>query len=153
MIDGVSLIGLSKHVDDRGYLMEILRSDADHFQQFGQVYVTTCDPQPDGPVVKAWHLHEKQTDHFCCLQGKAKVGLYDNREGSSTRGEAMSVVLGGGRNQLLIIPPNVWHGYMALGFEPAMILNVPTEVYNAADPDEKRAPSDAFPFEWEVKSR
>ncbi len=105
MISGVKLIALTRHVDDRGYLMEILRSDADHFQRFGQAYVTTCEVQPSGPVVKAWHRHEKQTDHFCCLVGKARVGLYDDREGSPTRGETMSVILGGGRDCLLVIPP------------------------------------------------
>ena len=153
MIDGAQLIPLTRHVDDRGYLMEILRSDADHFQRFGQAYVTTCEVQPSGPVVKAWHRHEKQTDHFCCLVGKARVGLYDDREGSPTRGESMSVILGGGHDCLLIIPPDVWHGFMALGFEPAMILNLPTELFNYDQPDEIRAPSDAFEFDWNVKSR
>jgi dTDP-4-dehydrorhamnose 3,5-epimerase len=133
--------------------MEILRSDAPHFRQFGQAYITTCSPQPGGPVVKAWHKHRKQTDHFCLLQGKAKIGLYDDREGSPTRGESQSIILGDGNDLLVQIPPGVWHGFMPLGFETACILNLPTEVYNPDDPDEERAPWDAFPATWAVESR
>jgi dTDP-4-dehydrorhamnose 3,5-epimerase len=153
MIDGVKVIPLHRRVDDRGFLMEILRSDDEHFIRFGQAYITTCDPQPGGPVVKAWHRHRLQHDHFCALRGKAKVGLYDDREGSPTHGEAQAVILGDGNDFLIQIPPNVWHGFMPLGLEPACILNLPTETYNRDDPDEERAPWDAFPFAWEVESR
>jgi len=153
MIDGVRVIRLTRHVDERGFLMEILRSDAPHFVGFGQAYITTCEPQPDGPVVKAWHKHGKQTDHFCLLRGKAKIGLFDDRDGSPTRGEAQTVILGGGNDLLVQIPPGIWHGFMPLGFEPACILNLPTETYNHDDPDEERAPWDAFPVQWEVESR
>ena len=153
MIEGVRIIRLTRHVDDRGLLMEILRSDDAHFAGFGQAYITTCDPQPGGPVVKAWHKHRRQTDHFCLLHGKAKVGLYDDREGSPTCGESQIVVLGDGNDLLVQIPPGVWHGFMPLGFERACILNLPTEVYDHDDPDEERAPWSAFPLKWEVESR
>ncbi|MGQ9729787.1 MAG: dTDP-4-dehydrorhamnose 3,5-epimerase family protein [Candidatus Zipacnadales bacterium] len=153
MIEGVKVIPLVKHVDERGFLMEILRSDQEHFLGFGQVYITTCDPQPGKSVVKAWHRHQKQHDHFCCLQGKVKVGLYDARKGSPTEGKTQAVILGGGHDCLLQIPPGVWHGFMPLGLETACVLNIPTETYNYAAPDEERAAWDAFPFEWEVESR
>jgi dTDP-4-dehydrorhamnose 3,5-epimerase len=153
MIDGVRLIALTRRVDERGSLMEILRSDAEHFLGFGQAYVTSCEPQPGGPVVKAWHRHAKQYDHFVALRGKAKVGLHDDREGSPTQGESQVVILGGGQDLLLQIPPGVWHGFMALGFEEAVILNLPTECYDHEQPDELRAPWDAFPVKWGVQSR
>jgi len=153
MIDGVKLIRLTRHVDDRGFLMEILRSDDAHFIRFGQAYVTTCDPQPGGPVVKAWHKHAKQTDHFCALRGKVKVGLYDDRDDSPTKGQSQTIILGDGNDFLVQIPPGVWHGYMPLGFETACILNLPTETYDRENPDEQRAPWDAFPVKWQVESR
>ena len=39
MIKDVKVVPLIAHVDDRGYLIEILRSTDDHFTQFGQVYL------------------------------------------------------------------------------------------------------------------
>src|SRR5210317_2053764 len=83
MIDGVVVRQLKLIPDERGFLMEILRRDDPVFEEFGQCYVTAAYPG----VVKAWHYHKKQTDHFCVLSGMAKVVLHDDREGSSTRGE------------------------------------------------------------------
>lgn len=82
MIDGVVVKQLKTLTDDRGFLMEMLRADEPIFEQFGQVYVTGCRRG----VVKGWHYHKKQTDHFVCLLGRALVVLYDPRDGSPTKG-------------------------------------------------------------------
>ncbi len=42
LIDGVKLKNLRVLCDERGWLMEILRSDDEIFSKFGQVYVTTA---------------------------------------------------------------------------------------------------------------
>lgn len=151
MIDGVHIKPLTKHLDDRGYLMEILRSDDPLFQRFGQVYVSVCLPG----VIKAWHMHRRQTDHFCIVRGTAKIGLYDGREGSPTYKQTQTVILSELESKLLVIPPSVWHGQMALGGEPCYLLNVPTELYNYQEPDEIRMdPFDNdFGYDWQPKSR
>ena len=134
MIDGVKKIPITRHSDDRGYLSEILRSDDPHFKKFGQVYLTTCRKG----VVKAWHAHRVQTDNFFVIKGTAKIGLYDDREGSPTRGQYQVVVLGEeGDNCLLVIPPLLWHGQMALS-EMSYLINIPSEPYNRENPDELR---------------
>ena len=129
--------------------MEILRDDDPEFRRFGQVYVSTCYPG----VVKAWHAHQRQTDFFCVVKGNAKIGLWDRREGSPTAGQTMSVVIGDHNPCLVVIPPGVWHGQMAVGTEMAVLLNVPTEHYSREEPDELRA--DPFTaeagFEWRVE--
>lgn len=149
MIDGVRTKQLTRHLDDRGYVMEILRDDDEIFLGFGQVYVSAAFPG----VVKAWHCHRVQTDSFCCLRGNVKIGLYDDREGSPTAGEAQAIVCGELRPIVVQIPPLVWHGFVALGGEIAVVLNVPTEHYNAADPDELRRPPDdpTIPFTWRTE--
>ena len=149
MIDGVKKIPLRRIADDRGYVTEILRSDVEHFQSFGQVYVSSCRQN----IIKAWHAHQKQTDHMYVVKGTAKLGLFDDREGSPTRGEYMQVILGeDGEDTLLIIPPLVWHGQMALS-EMSYLINVPTEAYNYDVPDELRKPVDSFEDIWTVQSR
>jgi dTDP-4-dehydrorhamnose 3,5-epimerase len=42
MIQGVRLKKLKMLRDDRGFLMEILRSDDKIFERFGQAYITGC---------------------------------------------------------------------------------------------------------------
>jgi len=151
MIQGVRIKPLTRHVDDRGYVMEILRDDDDLFIKFGQIYVATCYPG----VVKAWHAHQRQTDNFCVIKGHAKVGLFDGRKDSPTYKQTETYVLGEMNPILLQIPPLVWHGQMAVGDETSYLLNIPTEHYDRAHPDELRADpfENEFGYDWAVKSR
>ena len=149
MIEGVKIKKLRVIPDERGRLMEILRSDDDLFVRFGQVYVTTTYPG----VVKAWHLHKKQTDNVACVQGMIKLALYDPREGSSTYKQVDQFYLGVHQPLMVQIPKNVYHGWMCVSQEEAVVVNIPTEVYNYEDPDEHRldAHADEIPYDWERK--
>jgi dTDP-4-dehydrorhamnose 3,5-epimerase len=129
--------------------MEMLRSDWEEFETFGQVYLTAVYPG----VVKGWHYHKKQTDHFICIHGMAKVVLYDGREGSPTHGEVNEFFMGELNPILLKIPPGVMHGFKGISQEMALIVNVPTELYNYDEPDEYRLPphTDQIPYDWARK--
>jgi len=81
----------------------------------------------------------------------AKVVLYDNREGSRTRGEINEFFMGEHNPMLLVIPPLVLHGMKGVGPEPAYLVNTPSEHYVYDDPDEFRVPphSAEVPYDWE----
>ena len=149
MIEGVKVRKLRHIPDERGYLMEMLRSDWEEYVQFGQVYITAVYPG----VVKGWHYHKIQTDHFICVHGMAKVVLYDGREGSPTHGEVNEFFMGQQNPMLLKIPPGVMHGFKGISQEMALIVNVPTELYNYEQPDEYRLPAhtDEIPYDWSRK--
>jgi len=149
MIEGVAVKKLVRHADERGYLMEMLREDDAVFERFGQSYVALNYPG----VVRAWHYHREQTDHFVAVKGMVKVALYDAREGSATHGEVQEFFLGDNNPMLLKIPPGVFHGYKTIGTEPSLLVNFPTHTYNRAQPDEYRVPWDSpdVPYDWEVK--
>ena len=151
MIDGIRIKQLKANADERGYLMELLRSDDDLFIKFGQSYVALNYPG----VVRAWHYHLKQTDNFVAVQGMIKVVLYDNREGSPTEGQVQEVFQGEHNPVLLQIPPGVIHGYKTIGVEPSLLINFPTEVYDPARPDEFRLVwnDPSIPYDWEIKFR
>ncbi|HXG36582.1 MAG TPA: dTDP-4-dehydrorhamnose 3,5-epimerase family protein, partial [Dehalococcoidia bacterium] len=100
MIQGVEIKKLVRHADERGFLMELLRSDDAFFSKFGQTYVSMNYPG----VVRAWHYHKKQDDYFVCVKGMIKVALYDMREGSPTRGQVDEYYLGDSNNIILKIP-------------------------------------------------
>ena len=149
MIEGVKVRKLRHIPDERGYLMEMLRSDWEEYDKFGQVYITAVYPG----VVKGWHYHKIQTDHFICVHGMAKVVLYDGREGSPTHGEVNEFFMGEQNPMLLKIPPGVMHGFKGISQEMALIVNVPTELYNYEQPDEYRLPAhtDEIPYDWSRK--
>jgi dTDP-4-dehydrorhamnose 3,5-epimerase len=147
MIKGVMIKKLKINFDSRGRLMEILRSDDKIFEKFGQAYTTTAKPG----VVKAWHMHKKQTDHFVCLFGKLRLALYDSRKKSSTFGEINEFILDSQKPFVVKIPKAVYHGFKGLAKKgESMVLNIPTMPYDPANPDEYRI--DAFendiPYNW-----
>jgi len=149
VIDGVKIKQLRMIPDERGWLMECLRSDDEVFIRFGQAYVTAVY----GGVVKAWHYHKKQTDTFVVPHGMVKVALYDDREDSPTRGEVNEFFLGERNPILLQIPAGVYHGFKGVTPGESLVLNFPTEVYNRAEPDEFRIdPHDNdIPYDWARK--
>lgn len=151
MIQGVQVKNLKVIPDERGFLMEILRSDDAMFEQFGQVYMTSCKKG----IAKAWHYHKEQSDHFACLHGTALVVLYDMRKHSPTFKEVEEFILsappcGEGESKLVKIPPQVVHGFTALNCDEARILNIPTQLYRYDNPDEYRFSwnSKTIPYTW-----
>jgi dTDP-4-dehydrorhamnose 3,5-epimerase len=149
MIDGVKTKRLRVIPDERGRLMEILRNDDELFLQFGQVYMTTTYPG----VVKAWHFHKEQSDNVACVQGMIKLVLYDPREQSPTFKHVDQFYLGLHNPLLVQIPRGIYHGWMCVSPEEAIIVNIPTERYNHDSPDEFRIdPHDNdIPYDWERK--
>ncbi|MDP2659655.1 MAG: dTDP-4-dehydrorhamnose 3,5-epimerase family protein [Dehalococcoidia bacterium] len=150
MIEGVVIKKLVRHADERGFLMEMLREDDEVFERFGQTYVSLNYPG----VVRAWHYHRRQTDHFVAVKGMVKVALYDAREDSRTHGEVQEFFMGDHNPMLLKIPPGVYHGYKTTGVEPALLINFPTHVYDATAPDEFRVAWDTpdIPYDWSLKN-
>ncbi len=151
MIKDVRTKPLKVIPDERGRLMEALRSDDELFIKFGQAYITTAYPG----VVKGWHYHKIQTDHFVAIRGMFKVVLYDDRKDSPTRGEVNEFFMGMHNPILLQIPPLVLHGFKAIGTEEAIMLNMPTEVYRYDAPDEFRVDprSPEIPYDWSLKEK
>ena len=146
LIHGVVVKPLRVVADERGRLMEILRRDDPFFRTFGQAYLTTAYPG----VVKAWHCHAKQTDHFCVVRGMAKVVLWDGRRGSPTKGRINEFFIGELNPRLVVIPKMVMHGYKAIGEGETYLINFPTELYNYRKPDEIRLPAHTkkIPYDW-----
>ncbi len=149
MIHGVKTKKLNPDPDERGRIMEILRSDDEVFIKFGQSYITTAYPG----VVKAWHYHKIQSDSFAVIHGMMKLVLYDQRPDSPTKGEVMEFFMGE-HNQILVqIPPMIYHGFKCISPDEAIMLNCPTEPYNRAKPDEYRLEADTkeIPYNWARK--
>lgn len=146
MIKDVKIKKLKLLADKRGRLMEILRADDEIFRNFGQVYMTTAFPG----VVKAWHYHKLQDDHFTCVNGTMRLALYDSREDSPTKAEVQDFIINLDNPVLVKIPAGVYHGFKCISDNEAIVINVPTRPYNHDEPDEYRV--DAFeneiPYDW-----
>jgi dTDP-4-dehydrorhamnose 3,5-epimerase len=149
MIDGVLITPLKQILDDRGKVMHMLRSDASHFQGFGEIYFSCVYPG----AIKAWHLHKKMVLNYAVPCGRIKLVLYDDREGSSTRGEIQEIFMGIDNYCLVTIPPLLWNGFKGIGQETAMVANCATIPH---DPHEivRLDPFDpSIPYDWQIKHR
>ena len=135
--------------DERGWLMEILRGDDEElFTKFGQVYVSATYPG----VVKAWHYHKLQVDHFACVAGMVKLVLIDTRVGSPTEGTVNEFFIGVQNPMLVQVPNLVYHGWKCISPEPSLVINIPNEPYLRDEPDEYRLePHGSLPYDWSRK--
>jgi dTDP-4-dehydrorhamnose 3,5-epimerase len=148
-IHDVKLEPLRVIPDERGWLMEILRADNTNlFSKFGQAYVSATYPG----VVKAWHYHKHQVDHFACVAGMVKLVLVDTREGSPTNGAVNEFFLGMQQPVIVEVPAGVYHGWKCISTETSLVVNVPTEPYHYDAPDEYRLePHGTLPYDWTRK--
>ncbi|MFC6724370.1 dTDP-4-dehydrorhamnose 3,5-epimerase family protein [Halobium palmae] len=151
MIDGVEVRELQVNADERGHLVEIFREDWEEYDpEPAMSYYSMSYPG----VVRGWHRHTRgQVDHFVCPSGRIKVGIYDDREGSSTRGEVQKLVIGEHDQRVVRIPGACWHGFKVVGDERALLINMPTNLYDYEDPDEERLPpdTDEIPMDWDER--
>lgn len=151
MIDGVKEKKLIRHLDDRGWLSEIVRSDEKLLPKFGQAYISKTYPD----VIKAFHWHKYQDDLWFCLSGSIQVVLYDRRPRSKTKGEMQIFYIGEDNQLIVFIPKGVAHGYRVLGKKSAKLINFTSKPYNPKNPDEERILFDdkSIGFDWKTKNR
>ncbi len=130
MIDGVILKDLVTHVDERGFFREIIRLTDDFFAEgFGQWSHSLMYQS----VVKAWHIHQVQTDWWYVGDGVLKVALHDARPDSATFRETMEIMMGDNQQaRVLRIPPGVAHGCKCIS-GPANLFYVTSTVYDSSD--------------------
>lgn len=152
-IDGVEMVDLKRFVDDGGSFLEIGRlSDGAIAGLAGVVVKQLSFSEMTPGAIKAFHLHFLQEDlWFVPPSQRLLVVLHDVREGSPTKGVTMRFVMGDGRAQLVRIPGGVAHGAANPWQQPASIIYLVTEQFEAAIPDEHRLPWDFLGSEiWQI---
>ena len=149
MISGVKIIPLKKICDERGRIMHMLRCDEPHFQQFGEIYFSTVYPG----VIKGWHIHKKMTLNYAVITGMIKLVLYDEREGSETKGQIQEIFLGEDNYSLVKIPPNIWNGFKGIGNKTAIVANCTTIPHRQDEISRIDPFSNHIPYDWNLKQR
>ena len=110
-IDGVVLVRLVAHGDDRGSFTEVYR----------QEWIPGSPPMVQANlsrsrrnVLRGLHVHREQADYWCFVAGTAFVGLYDLRGGSPSSSKKAEIRMSADDEMLgLYIPPGVAHGFYA----------------------------------------
>ena len=145
--EGAFVRDLVTHVDRRGSVCELMDPRWDDVDEpLTNSYLFTVRPG----VVKGWALHEDKADRYTLLFGELEIVLYDDRDGSPTRGLVTELVLTEMRRQMLRIPPGVWHALRGLGTKDVVAVNFPTTLYEHRAPDKLGLPldNDVIPFRF-----
>jgi len=128
MINEVSIIDLTSHLDYRGFFREVSRT-CNLEMGIGQISHSMVYPG----VIKAWHGHNEQTQLNYVVNGVIRTVLYDNRKESSTYKEIMEFLVGDNQKPIAyVFPPNVLHGYKCLS-GPMNIIYVTSGIYDIKD--------------------
>jgi len=147
VIEGVQLIPLRRIPDERGTIMHMLRATDPHFSQFGEIYFSTIY----NGVIKGWHRHREMSLNYAVPFGRIKLVLYDDREGSPTRGELMEVFLGPDRYELAIVPPEVWNGFKGMSDPYAIVANCCTHPHDPSRSSRLDPFQNHIPYDWGVR--
>ncbi len=148
MINGVQIKRLEKYPDARGYFVENLRAND---QVFGGKFGQWSESLMYTGVIKAWHIHEIQTDYWRAPVGVIRAVLCDMREDSSTHGVIDEYLLGTDYDPLLIkIPPGVAHGCKVLQ-GPALLSYITSHSYNPNDEGRIPFDSERIDYDWLVE--
>ncbi|MGH8315288.1 MAG: dTDP-4-dehydrorhamnose 3,5-epimerase family protein [Steroidobacterales bacterium] len=115
-----------------------------------QVHITTTF----AGRIRAWGLHQHSADRLFVVSGLVRIVVFDGRGGSPTIGRVNEFVIGERNPALLVIPPNVYHGWKNIGTTEAIIINMPERPYHYEEPDALDLPWDSeaarriVPYTW-----
>jgi dTDP-4-dehydrorhamnose 3,5-epimerase len=149
VIEGVRISQLIRIPDERGTVMRMLRETDDVFEQFGEIYFSSIYPG----AIKAWHHHELMVLNYAVPIGNIKLVLFDDRQGSPTRGELNELFIGEMNYSLVTIPRGVWNGFKCIGTSVALIANCTNVVHDKSGMTRKDPLDPMFNYDWALKNR
>ena len=146
-INGLIVTPLKIKQDERGSVMHMLRSDAPHFENFGEIYFSTARPN----AVKAWKRHKRMTLNLAVPVGTVHLVAYDDRADSPSINVFDEFILGPNDQYALItIPPMVWSGFQNIGTSDALVANCATTLHDPDEVDQRNEDDPSIEFDWSV---
>lgn len=123
-----------------GHVAEVARDDWPGLNgPIVQVHTTTTFPGR----IRAWGLHQRSTDRLFVVDGLVRIVVFDGRNTSPTKGMLNEFTVSGKNPGLLVIPPNLFHGWKNIGPSEAIIINMPSLMYDHEAPDALDLPWDS----------
>ena len=122
-----------------GHVAEVARAD---WEIIGGPVVQVHTTTTFAGRIRAWGLHRRSTDRLFVVSGLVKFVVFDGRVDIGSSGAINEFIVSEKNPGLLIIPPNLYHGWKNIGTNEAVIINMPTVLYSYVAPD-------AFDLPWD----
>ena len=103
---------------DSGSIFPILKSNSPFFSDFGEVYISSINPQ----VIRAWKRHKSLEQYFVVPKGMIKfVFIVDSKK---NKNQFKEIIIGEENYSFIKVPKNVWYGFSNLSSEVSYIVNI-----------------------------
>lgn len=163
LIDGVKIHPLKVNRDQRGILVEIMKTSwKDIYDKeklpFSQTYYSIT-PSGVARDESLWHHHPGgQQDRFGVIKGEVVVAIFDWRKESKTFGELNLFHLGelteDKGQYIVVVPKKCLHGFVVVSKKEAILFNFPTMLYDPKEeeriPIDKVKLKDGSIFSWDL---
>jgi dTDP-4-dehydrorhamnose 3,5-epimerase len=145
-IPGVRIFKLKQIHDERGAVLHMLRSDAEHFDRFGEIYFSEVIPGK----VKAWKKHRLMTQNFAVPVGQIRLVIIDDDIHSPSKYVYEELILGRPDNYHLVrIPPLLWYGFQGLAETPSLLVNCSDLCHDPNESEIRDLSDPNFPNPWD----
>ncbi len=134
MIDGVYLYEEKRITVPNGDVFHAMKKNSPGFEGFGEVYFS----QIEGGKIKGWKRHNRLPLNIVVPYGKIRFVIYDDREGSRTKGEFSEVILSVDDNyKRLYVAPGLWMAFEGLNDSFSILMDLIPEIHSPDESDRK----------------
>ncbi|MFX0132897.1 MAG: dTDP-4-dehydrorhamnose 3,5-epimerase family protein [Candidatus Hodarchaeota archaeon] len=128
-IEGVIVTKLKIIESSIGSVYHFVKSNDPGYVKFGEAYFSTVNFN----ATKAWKKHLRMTLNLVVPVGKVKFVIYDDREGSTTKGNVFEIEMSPLNYCRLTVPPEVWVGFKGLSNGVNLIQNIADMVHDPSE--------------------
>jgi dTDP-4-dehydrorhamnose 3,5-epimerase len=146
-IIGVKTVPLAVVQDERGTFQETFRKEWFPEREWKNVQSNRSVSKKG--VLRGLHYHRNQVDYWYPISGRIRVGLYDLRRGSSTRGAIEVLEMTADDPVGLFVPVGVAHGFLAL--TDASLAYLVDNYYDGSDEHGVAWDDPEIGIEWRVE--
>lgn len=131
---GVGIYPLKHIIVPKGDIYHALKATDEGFKGFGEAYFTKI---AHGEV-KGWKKHNKMTLNLIVAVGTVKFVVYDDREGSETKGEFCELILSpDGDYCRFTLEPGLWMAFTGVSEGESMLLDIIDMPHDPNETDKK----------------
>lgn len=117
-----SIFKLKKHLDDRGYLVELVKGKGSETQ----VFFSTTKPN----ITRGNHFHFNKVERFCVLKGKAKISM--RKVGTP---KSINYIIEDKDNKVIDMPILYTHNITNIGNKDLICVFWVNEIFDVKNPD------------------
>ncbi|MCS1408635.1 MAG: hypothetical protein M2R45_01811 [Verrucomicrobia subdivision 3 bacterium] len=141
-IDGVNLYPEKRIEKPKGDLFHVLKRSSPGFVAFGETYFSTVV----FGATKGWKRHHRVTLNIVVPVGRMRFMVYDDRQGSATKGRFQEILLGLDEYSRLTVAPRLWVAFQGLGPNLNLLCNTIDEEHDPAEAE--NCDLEAIPVAW-----